>query len=132
MNKLKTSLVAGLTTLLFLSPTWQDTTLKDIAKPYLGAYECTQAHLGSHDCLDRFTEIRLELKDEENYLLYYKEKRGKRKTVEGKYRYDKQAQAFFIQDEKTGIERSFPLVDGKLTVSFPVGGKTMVLQFERK
>ncbi len=132
MNKLKSSLLAGLTCLLFTIPSGQDVTLKDIAKPYLGGYECTQAYLGSKDCLDRFTDLRLELKDEENFLLYYREKGGERKTVEGKYRYDKTAQAVFIKDEKAGIERAFPLINGKLTVSFPVGKKNMVLQFERK
>ncbi len=131
-SKLKTSLLAGISTLLLLAPSWKDSTLTDIAKPHLGTYECIEAHLGKYDCLERFSDIRLELKEEERYTLLYKEKGGARKKIEGKYRYDEKAQTVYIIEDKTGTERAFPLVKGKLTVAFPVGGKTMVLRFERK
>ncbi len=130
--KIKTSLLAGLSSLLLLFPSMKNTDLKDIAKPQLGVYECTEARLGSLDCLDRFADVRLELKDEERFLLLYKEKGGARKKVEGKYRYDKERKILTIEEDATGFKREFPFVDGKLTVAFPVGGKTLVMQFERK
>ncbi len=130
--KLKTSILAGLSSLLLLAPSWKDSKLTDIAKPYLGVYECTQAHLGDDDCLERFADIRLELKDEENFVLVYKEKKGARKKVEGKYRYDKERKVLVATDEKEGLQREFPFDGGKLTVTFPVGRKTFVMQFERK
>ncbi len=130
--KLKSSILAGLSSLLLFAPSWKDSKLTDISKPYLGIYECTQAHLGDTDCLERFADLRLELKDEENFLLVYKEKGGTRKKVEGKYRYDKERKVLVATDEKEGLQREFPFEEGKLTVTFPVGRKTFVMQFERK
>ncbi len=132
MKKIKSSLIGGLFSLLLLFPAIKDTDLKDIAKPYLGVYECTQAHLGSLDCLEGFTDISLELKDEENFLLFYKEKGSARKKIEGKYHYDRERKVLTLVDERVGFTREFPFTDGKLTVSFPVGSKMLVLQFERK
>ncbi len=129
--KLKTSLLAGISALLLFAPSWKDAELTDIAKPYLGVYECTQARLGSLDCLDRFDDIRLELKDEENFLLIYKEKGGERKKYEGKYRYDKERKVIILTDEKSGLHREFPFEQGILTVTFPVGRQSFVIQFEK-
>ncbi len=131
-NKLKSSFLAGVFTLALLFPAWKEGELTDISKPYLGVYECTQAHLGSLDCLERFADIRLELKDEENFLLVYKEKGGVRKKIEGKYRYDKARKVLVATDEKEGIKREFPFDEGKLVVTFPVGRKNFVMYFERK
>jgi len=109
----------------------KDSSLCDISKPYLGEYECKRAQLGSFDCLRQFSFIRLELKDEENFTLYYQEKGEKKKEQSGKYRYDKERGVILLTDEK-GYCREFPLSDGKLTVSIPVGGKQLILQFEQK
>ncbi len=130
--KLKTSILAGLSALLLWAPSWKDAQLTDISKPYLGVYECTQAHLGSLDCLQRFSDIRLELKDEENFLLIYQEKGGARKKVEGKYCYDKERKVLVATDAKKGLRREFPFEEGKLTVTLPVGRKNLIMQFERK
>ncbi len=129
---LKTSLLAGIASLLFLCPAWKKNELTDISKPYLGSYECTEARLGSRDCLERFIDIRLELADEENFTLFYQEKGEARKTVKGKYRYDKARSVLVVTDEKSGISREFPLEKGKITVFFPVGRKELVLQFTKQ
>ncbi len=127
--KLKSSILVGaLSLLLLLSPSKGE--LSDITKPYLGVYECTQATLGEKDCLERFSYVRLQLKDEENYVLSYQEKKGKRKQIQGKYSYDKQRGVVTLKDERGVFKREFPLQEGRLTVSLPIGGKMLVLQFE--
>ncbi len=131
-GKVRSSILAGLAALLLSACSWKDTQLTDIAKPYLGTYECTQAHLGSLDLLDRFTDIRLELKDEENFILLYKEKGKEGKKLEGKYRYDEERGVLIATDAKEGLRREFPFAQGKLTVTFPVGRRNFVMQFERK
>ncbi len=131
-NTLKTSILAGISSLLLFISCVKDSELTDIAKPHLGVYECTQAQLGSLDCLEHFSDVRLELTDEENFTLFYKEKRSERKKVEGKYRYDKERSLLVMEDEKAGFYREFPLEKGKITVSLPVGGKLLVMLFERK
>ncbi len=130
--KMKSSILAGLAGLCLLLPSLQDKTLKQVAKPYLGVYECTQATLGSKDLLKSFTEITLELTDEEHFVLFYKEKSGERKKVEGSYRYDEEKGTLTLTEQGSGIQKSFPLEKGKLTVSLPVGRKRLVLQFKQK
>lgn len=124
---MKTILAGVLSLLLFAAP---KTNLTDISKPYLGVYDCKKAQLGSKDMLSDFTLLRLELKDEENYLLSYQVKGGERKTSEGKYTYNAERGMLSLQD-KSGIKREFPFAKGKLTVTFPVGNSIVILQFER-
>ena len=110
----------------------KNSTLDDIAKPYLGEYECISAQLGSRDCLKRFSYVRLELKDEENFTLYYQEKGEKKKQVDGKYAYDSEKGILSLTEKSGLLKREFPLNDGVLTVSLPIGDKVLVLQFEQK
>ena len=118
--------------LMTLFPSVKESTLSDVAKPYLGEYECKSAQLGSKDYMKKFSYIRLELKDTENFTLYYKEKGEKKKQVSGKYVYDKEKGTLQLTEKSGLLKREFPLVDGLLTVSLPIGEKFLVLQFEQK
>ena len=129
---MKSFILAGLLSLMCWLPNMKDSTLKDIAKPYIGRYECKSAQLGDKDCLENFSYIRLELKDAENFILYYKEKEGKQKEVEGKYVYDKNKSVLTLSDKKGVFKREFPLNNGNLTISLPVGDKILILQLEQK
>ncbi len=128
--KLKSSLLAGLSALALLLPAVKDNSLKDIAKPYIGVYECKHATLGSTDVLSEFSTLTLELTDAEHYVLYYQRKTGKKEKQKGRYRYDKEQRSILLT--ANGVERTFPLVNGRLIVVFPVGGKEFVLHFEQK
>ncbi len=132
MKKIKSSLLAGVAALTLLLPNLQNTELKDIAKPHLGVYECKRATLGNQDVLKEFKEITLELQDEENFRLLYTEKKGDRKELKGKYLYDKEKGELTFIEEGSGIRKRFPLSEGKITVTFPVGKKRFALQFEQK
>lgn len=128
---LKTPAVAGILSLLLLLPAVKHSPLTDITKPYLGEYECKQARLGETDYLQLFSYIKLELKKDGNYTLHYKEKAGKKKTVNGKYRYDAEKKALIFKEEG-GVEREFALTKGQLSVLVPLGEKTLFLIFEQK
>ena len=104
--------------------------LKDIAKPYVGMYECTQARMGDREYLDRFSYIHLELKADEQFILYYCEKEGEKHTQEGRYRYDKEKGVITLQGG--GLQREFPFSDGVLMVVIPLGGQAIQLKFEQK
>ncbi len=130
-NRLKSSVAAGLFALALLTPTNRCANLTDIAKPYLGIYECTQAQLGEKDLLSQFSDFRLEFKDEETLVLYYQEKSGTRKTLSVQYSYDEERGVLTLAGENS-LKREFPFENGRLTVSFPVGGTTALLRFERR
>ncbi len=129
--KIKSSLSAGALALCLLFSSGRESDLKDVAKPYLGVYRCTEARIGEKDLLEEFSNIRLELKEGE-YILYYREKAGRSGKVEGKYRYDKERESLLLTENTSGVKREFPFANGKLTVAFPVGRRECVLQFERK
>lgn len=132
---LRSSLLAGAAALFLSFSTLgaQKGELTDIAKPYLGIYECTQAQLNNHDLLESLDGVKLELQDKGEYTFYYKEKGGKTKKVQGKYLYDgkRETLTFYLPD-CSFIHREFPLKKGTLTVSVPYGDKMLVLQFEQK
>ena len=131
--KLRSSLFVGAAALVFSFPALQKGELTDIAKPYLGVYNCTQAKLSNQDLLERFDDISLELKAKGEYVLYFKEKGEKTKKVKGKYRYDKEKETITLRlPNSSFIYRAFPLQKGVLTVSVPYGDKILILQFEQK
>ena len=131
--KIKSSLLVGVTALLFAFPTAGKNDLTDIAKPYLGVYDCTQAKLSEKDLLANFDDLKLELKDKGEYVLYVKEKGGKAKKVKGKYQYDKKSETITIQVADSRIfHRAFPLKKGVLVINVPYGDKILQLQFMQK
>ena len=132
-NTLKSSLLAGLISLLFLFPSLRESTLTDITMPHLGIYECTEAKLGDNDYLDRFSYIHLELKTGEDFVLYYQEKSGEKKQETGKYSYDREKGTLtLIGGANSFFKREFPLKEGVLTIAVRIGEQNLSLTFEQK
>ena len=129
MMKLKSTVVAGIAAMLFSCGGAKEE-LKDIVKPHVGMYECTEARLGEREYLDKFDYIHLELKSDETFILHYCEKGGKKQRQEGQYRYDREKGTLTLLGG--GLEREFPFVEGVLTVVIPLGGRTIHLKFEQK
>jgi hypothetical protein len=128
--KLKSSLLAGVCTLLMAINTVDMGGLKDITKPYLGEYRCESALYGKTDCLQYFSFIKFELKTGEEYLLTFKFKDGKQQQKTGKYEYDKEKKTIKILTP-AGNEwhREFPVENGKIIFAFPFGDKCLKLTF---
>ena len=134
--KLKSSILASACALLALFPNLSPSkngSLKEIVKPYLGVYECKNAQLGEKDLLAEFSYIHLELKDKGEFILYYNENEGKKIKTRGKYTYDEKTQTITMEfaDGKS-FKRDFPLKNGQLIVSLPLGKEQLCLIFEQK
>ncbi len=130
--KIKTSVLAGISALLLLFPHVKERALEEIAKPYLGVYECTEATLGSKDYLERFSTIQIELLVGNKFQIIYQEKGKEKRKIAGTYCYDEERELLTLT-EKTGfIKREFPIENGIITVSFPIGKKNFVAQFQQK
>jgi hypothetical protein len=132
-NKLKSSVLAGLCTLLMVFPKGKYRDLTDVTQPYLGEYECKQILFDGHDYLDKFDYIYIELKKDDEFFLTYKEKAGKKRTLSGIYEYDKEEQSLVF---KTGLygefHRKFPLQNGGLSIMLSFGEKSLLLKFQQK
>ena len=123
---MKSCILAGIAALAFYLPN----TIKEIAKPYLGVYECKEARLGSEDYLQRFEDITLELKGDGEFILSFQEKGGKTRREKGKYTYDEKRGVITL--DGGSMKREFPLKDGALRFQLSLGGKWLSVLFEQK
>ena len=130
---LKASLLSVLCSLTMLLSGWKNSSLKDITKPYLGEYECTQAILGKENYLDRMAFISLNLGKDNQFVLSFCEKGKTKQTLQGKYSYDKDKQVIIFENEKWNVfAREFPLKNGELYIHIRIGKQTLLLRFEQK
>ena len=134
--KLKSSFLAGLCVLLAVVSNlfaFQNSSLKEVSKPYYGVYECQQARLGDKDFLLEYSKISLELQRGGVFTLHYCGKNGREGEVRGKYVYDEKRQTISLQsDAFKSIKREFSLRKGVLTLSFPILDKQLTLIFQQK
>ncbi|MBQ8295936.1 MAG: hypothetical protein IJX87_05840 [Clostridia bacterium] len=134
---MKSSVLAGLAALTLTCATWwKNSSLKDVAKPHLGEYECKQATLGEEDYLDKFSYIKLELKSDETFALSFCEKEGEKRTLKGRYQYDEKREILTLSmgsaGEKIGFKRQFPFKDGEICITLPMGSENLKIVFGRK
>ena len=126
----KSPIVVGLVVMLSMLPNLRKGELKDVAKPHLGFYQCTEAKLQGQDLLSRFDKIDLELKSDGTFVLRYCEKGGRLRTETGQYEYHREKGTVVLQGKN--IRREFPLKKGVLTVTLSLAGETLHLKFEQK
>ena len=110
-----------------------NTSLKEIAKPYLGEYQCKSATLGEKDMLSAFEYIKLELNPDNTFVIRYKTRLGQAGEEWGNYTYSPDTQSIrFFGGEKGELKRDFSLKEGKIDVSIPIADKQLHVQFARK
>lgn len=118
---------------LLLFSACDKTNLKDVTKPYVGGYECISAKLNDTDYLSHFKYIRLQLENDDEFTLYYLTKQGYKGDEEGEYRYNKDKNSItFYHIGDYVVHREFPIENGILYITLPLGAKTLALQFEQK
>lgn len=130
--KVKTSLLVGLCLLLTVFSSWWSTSLKEITKPYLGEYECTQALVGKEDWLNKFSYIRLELCQGKKFQIHFQEKNEKKRTVEGSFSYDEEKEMLTLQIGKGRFARKkVRLKNGEFTIFMRLGKQNVRLKFKQ-
>ena len=130
---LKFTLLSVLLTIFLFFTACERTDLKDVASPYLGLYECTEARFGGKDLLNEFEYLELELEKEGTFILHYCAKNGQKGEETGTFEYDKESQLVKLTTRThVYIQREFPLREGILTISFKIGDQTLCLKFEQK
>ncbi len=130
---LKSCILAGLCSAVILFGGWKNSTLKDITKPYLGEYECTQATLGDVDYLKEMKYIRLMLQKGDEFILSYCPQDKAEQTLKGSYKYDKDKQIIVLKlSNGMCFERAFPIKKGEIYITVPIGALNLRLIFEQK
>ena len=88
--------------------------------------------MNEKDYLQDFDYIRLELKRNNRFVLSYKPKHEKGKEEKGIYEYDNEGYTITFQvDAIPFIKRQFPLKEGELIITAPLGEKTLQMRFEQ-
>ncbi len=130
---IKSSILAGIASLLFSFSALKVGSLTDITKPYLGEYECKTAMYGKKDLFEHFTNIVLELREDNTFALRFEDMKGKKREEKGTYEYDKEKNVFrFKLRGKREIKRDFVLEKGIVSGALKLGRRTLYLQFEQK
>lgn len=106
--------------------------LKELTHPYIATYECTRAEWGGQDFLDGFDYIRIVLSDEKNMELKYKKQDEAERSYKCEYSYNEKTGEFATGTGALGIKfrEKIVLENGKFTISLPLLGKQLVMQFE--
>lgn len=131
--KVKSSILVGLCSLCMALPLAKKSTLPEIARPYLGEYECILATLGSEEILSSYDYIKLELKPNGSFVLSYQMENGEKGEESGEYSYDENKQELRVRLGKNGIiKRNFPLQNGEIVAQVRIGLKMLTLKFEQK
>lgn len=133
MKKIKSGLCVGLLTLFISLSSCGGESLQEITKPYLGAYECESAKLGEKEYIDDFSFIRLELRPDGTFSLYYRPKNGDKREETGAYVYDEKEETLQLTLGGNGeFKRKFPLKEGRMEVTVQIGTQTLFMRFTQK
>ncbi len=133
-NIIKSSALVGAFCLLLTANGWsKDGKLTDIARPYLGTYECETLYFGGENKLDDFDYFRLEIASDGTMKLVYKAKNKDPKEIPLKYEYNSDKQEITVRGQ-WGIVKSqqtFPLKNGELNATLRFGGKQIIVKFKK-
>ncbi|MDE7082319.1 MAG: hypothetical protein K2O89_01280 [Clostridia bacterium] len=108
--------------------------LKSITKPYIGEYECTDAHLGKTDLLEKYEFITISLLDDKKMEVSYKPKDGKKKTFEGTYEVNPDTREFTGEVGILGVKfkEGTKIENGKFTITKLIFSMPLIMNFKMK
>ena len=107
--------------------------LRAFSKPYLGAYECTEARFGGRDILGEFRAVTLTLQEGGTFLLEIVPRHGERKTAAGKYEYGHGETIVFTATARGKTYRkNIAFTGGCFVVEQMFAGQKLFLKFEVK
>ena len=128
-EKMKSSGLVGIFALL-LTFSKGSVDLKEITKPYLGVYTCTNATFSGQKQTSA-KNMKLELKQDNSYTVYYYIN-GKGVKKDGKYVYEQDTNSIrFLLDGINVRQQSFPIKKGVLEIRVQFGENLLELLFEK-
>lgn len=129
-NKLRISLIVPILTLALNALAM--TGLKDIARPYLGTYECKYARLGEDDLLKSLDYIRFELLPKDVFKIEFKDKNGVKGLYRGHYTFSEKNGEITINENIFGkkVKKTFSAENGAIQVNLKFGDAPLSIKFE--
>lgn len=108
------------------------TGLKDVARPYLGTYECKYVMLGDENLLDGMEYINFELLPKSIFKIEFKDKNGVKGLYRGHYTFDENEGTITINENIFGkkVNKTFCAEDGTIQVNLIFGSTPLSIKFE--
>lgn len=112
----------------------KNSSLKDITHPYINTYECTAASLGKEDLLEDYEYFRITFLDDKELEVSFKRNKGKKHTYKCEYVYNDKTDEFSAEIGILGFKfkQTTKIRNGKFTISMPVLGKPLLMNFAVK
>lgn len=109
-------------------------TLKSIANPYIAEYECTEAHLGEEDLLEKLDYINIVFVDKSTMQIIYKPKDSNKRIIESAYTLDSETKKLSAEVGVLGykIKADTVIENGKFTITKEIGRKQLIMKFRVK
>ena len=107
--------------------------LRSFARPYLGAYECTEARFGDMDILKEFPSVVLTLEEGGTCVLEAVSAGGKKHTAKGSYEYGEGNNILFTATVRgRKYSKNVVLDNGCFVIEQRFAGQKLFLKFEVK
>ena len=113
----------------------KDSSLKDLTHPYINTYECTAARLGNENLLEHYEYFKITFLDEKQLEVSFKRKIGGKKHVYlCDYEFNDKTDEFSAELGILGFrfKQTTKITDGKFTISMPILGKPLLMNFAVK
>ena len=107
--------------------------LRSFSKPYVGAYECTEARFGGRDLLRDFPSLVLTLQEGGACVLEVVSADGRKRTAKGSYEYGEGDNILFtavVRGKK--YSKNVVLDNGCFVIEQMFAGQKLFLKFEAK
>jgi len=129
-TKLKISVLVPLLTLALNVMAF--TGLKDIARPYLGTYECKYARLGERDLLEELDYITFALTPKNIFKIEFRDKNGVKGLYRGHYSFSEKDKTITINENIFGkkVTKTFIAERGTIQVNLKFGDEPLAIKFE--
>lgn len=109
----------------------KNASIKTLTNPYITTYDCTFARLGNEDLLEKYEYLKITFLDDKELEVSFKRVKGKRHAYKCDYTYDDDTGTFEAEIGILGFKfrQSTQIINGKFTLSMPILGKPLVMNF---
>ena len=107
--------------------------LRSFAKPYAGAYVCTEARFGGRDLLQEYPSVTLTLSEDGTCVLEATSSGGRKRTACGRYEYNGEDSILFsatVRGRK--FTKNAAIERGCFVIEQQFAGQKLFLKFESK
>lgn len=129
MKRLRIVLLFPVVFLLCACEVQELTSLKEISRPYEGVYECETLTIGGREAKDHFELIRLELKRDGTFRLFYQTAEGAEGGYDGTYEANEEGVTFTGRSGAFRPTFTFPFEEGKIVITYLLGDELLYCVF---